>query len=113
MSNEKLPPPSTEDILDDMFPTVHEHFDNDWRHGGTQTIVVFREEDQTYWRYVYRLSTDGEYNGLKENDYIVEQVEPVVVQKTDYKPVSKIEDYDCPCMDEIEASVLKLKRYIE
>jgi len=47
-----------------------------WRHGTDETVVFFRVSDSTYWLVNYRLSTDGEYHGIRENDYTVNQVTP-------------------------------------
>lgn len=48
----------------------------DWRHGTTQTAIFYREEDDTFWRAVYRVSTDGETHGLRDWDAAISRVWP-------------------------------------
>lgn len=71
----------------DDFERVSKKADNDWRHGCTITAILKRLTDATFWRVVYRQSTDGEYNGIRENDYSLVQVKPVEVTTTKYLPV--------------------------
>lgn len=69
--------PKQEDLLDEFgFEIVKEDSDNSWRHGSYETVVYKREFDGTFWQAQYRLSADGEINGLREGAAIVVQVEP-------------------------------------
>jgi len=47
-----------------------------WRHGSEMETVYHREADNTYWRAIYRVSTDGETNELKEGNADIHQVKP-------------------------------------
>lgn len=62
-----------------------EHHDASWRHGAYITEVYFRKSDQTFWRFRYKLSTDGEHNGLRDDEYNVEQVWPQKEEVTVYR----------------------------
>jgi hypothetical protein len=53
-----------------------EHHDASWRHGAYITEVFYRKSDETFWRFKYKRSTDGEFDGLRDGDYEVEQVWP-------------------------------------
>lgn len=76
--------PTAEDYLErvgyhgegDMV-SVQREFDDDWRHGGTVTNVIYRKSDDTFWCFCYRVSADGDWNGMRENDYGVSRVYPV------------------------------------
>ena len=50
------------------FVEMHHHSDASWRHGTRETVVYKRESDETFWQAKFRLSTDGEVNGLRDED---------------------------------------------
>jgi len=65
------------------FKIVDDTVRNDWRHGCTVVQVMKRLTDNTFWQLVYRVSTDGEWDGLREaangdtSDISIKQVFPV------------------------------------
>ena len=67
--------PTQEEIRNFDKPVFREVEDS-WRHGYYVFEVYHREEDDTYWGVNYKLSTDGETNGLRDNEYCIEQVTP-------------------------------------
>ncbi len=77
-------PPTQQDLWEDRLESVHRETDDQYRHGCYIYQVFHRKEDDTYWAVNYNLSTDGEENGLSDDDYTIEQVnrvetmEPVV-----------------------------------
>ncbi|WP_149648883.1 hypothetical protein [Azospirillum argentinense] len=68
--------------------SVSREADTSWRHGAYITQVFHRAADDTYWRALYCLSTDGETNGLREGDAEITQVRPVEKTVIDYVPVA-------------------------
>lgn len=79
--------PTQEELLDETgLKSVDRDFDDDWRHGGTVVEIFHREADNTYWQVCYRKSTDGEWNGLRENDYDCIEVMPVETTVVEYQP---------------------------
>lgn len=66
----------------DEFDQVHRESDDDWRHGSSIMEVWKRHSDGTYWRLWYRKSGDGEYNGMRENEFELDQVFPQEVVTT-------------------------------
>ena len=77
--------PTREQILDEELTSVQRSVDDDWRHGSSISEVFRRESDVSYWRVSFRVSTDGEYHGIREDDYDISQVFPVQVTTTQYK----------------------------
>jgi hypothetical protein len=78
--------PSRADLLEDVgLKSVSQEADNSWRHGCYISPVFHRESDNTYWMAKYRLSHDGETNGLGDGDYSLNQVEPFEKTVTDYR----------------------------
>lgn len=72
-------PPTQAQLWEDLeceLTSIHRESDDDWRHGSTVEEVFRRDADQTYWWVYYRKQTDGEWNGLREGDYEICQVEP-------------------------------------
>ena len=67
--------PTRQELLEEELECVDRHADNSWRHGCYMTNVYYRKSDNTYWEVMFQLSTDGEYNGISENDYDIRQVE--------------------------------------
>jgi hypothetical protein len=76
--------PDHTDVMEETIELIHEEMDDGWRHGVNVTEVYKREEDNTFWQFEYRRSGDGEWNGLREDEYEVEQVWPVEVTVTQY-----------------------------
>jgi hypothetical protein len=76
--------PTAEDVLDEALELVAAEMDDGWRHGVNVTETYKREEDHTFWRFTYRRSGDGDYNGLMEDSYQCVQVFPHEVTITQY-----------------------------
>lgn len=69
--------PTQEHLLEeDGLKIVSRISDASWRHGTYETQVFHREKDDTFWQVVFRLSTDGETNELREGGYTIRQVTP-------------------------------------
>lgn len=89
--------PTQDELLEEVgIVTVHRESNDDWRHGSSIYEVFHRKSDDTYWEVSYRLSTDGEWHGLREDDYYITQVRPVEVTVLKYEriPAVKKEDKD-------------------
>lgn len=87
--------PTKDDLLEWRNPdlvSVHRDVDDDWRHGCSIWEVFHRPKDDTYWGVSYRTSTDGEYHGIREDEYDVTQVYPKEVTKTIYVTEKVTED---------------------
>lgn len=82
-------PPTAEHILEEyeFLTSVHRKSSDNWRHGSTVEEVFFRDFDETYWWVCYRKQTNGEWNGLREGDYEICQVEPYNVVTIEYRAV--------------------------
>lgn len=72
---------------EELGESVYRDDDPSWRHGNYVTEVFFRKSDNTYWQFDYRQSGDGEYNGLRENEAHITQVEPYEATVTYYRAV--------------------------
>ena len=78
----------------DLLEEVEDDIDDSWRHGNNHVTVFksYRYDEETdevietgeYYEAHYRVSGDGEYHGIRENDFEMYQVWPVekVVTKT-------------------------------
>lgn len=91
MSNAVIPPPQAQlwgdgEDCEDLV-SVRRNSDDDWRHGSTIEEVFLRTSDRTYWWVCYRKQTDGEWNGLRDGDYEICQVEPYQVVTIEYRAV--------------------------
>lgn len=64
---------------------VYEDIDDSWRHGCDIYEVYYRKADDTYWGVSYQRSTDGNYNGLRENEATISRVYPHKVMTITYK----------------------------
>lgn len=83
-------PPTQAQLWEDEegdLTTVDRKSEDDWRHGCTIEEVFLRDSDQTYWWVSYRRQTDGEYDGLRDNDYVICQVEPYETTVIEYRSV--------------------------
>lgn len=75
-------PPDGQELWDahcgdhDNIITVHREADDSWRHGSYVYEVFHRISDDTHWATNYNEQSDGEYVGLREEDYSIDQVEP-------------------------------------
>ena len=78
--------PTCEELSD--MKSVHRVADDSWRHGSYIKEVFYREEDNTYWRACYRLSTDGETNELYDGTASIIQVEPIERVVVDYQAIT-------------------------
>ena len=77
--------PTCEDLFkENGYERVHRDFDGSWRHGAYIGEVFKRDCDGTYWLAAYCLSTDGETNGLREDDADISQVVPKEVTTIKY-----------------------------
>lgn len=74
---------------DDRLDEVLSEADPSWRHGCYMHEVYRNPENNTYWSVNYQRSGDGEYNGLREGDFDLQQVEPYeeVVTVTKYRVI--------------------------
>ena len=80
--------PTKDEILEESgLKCILRESESGWRHGTDERRVFKRESDGTYWDVSYRLSTDGEYHGVKEGDYTCFRVEPFSKTVTDYRPI--------------------------
>lgn len=92
MTVEAIPPTQTElleEDEDEALSVVYRSSRDNWRHGCTITKVFLRETDQTHWKVKYRRQTDGEWDGLRENDYEICQAEPYEVITTQYRAIKR------------------------
>ena len=81
--------PTCEELCEEIgFTEVDRESDNGWRHGTYETAVYKRESDGTFWQASYQRQTDGEYNGLRDGDAEITQVEPFEETVTSYRPVN-------------------------
>jgi len=79
--------PTCKELFEEEFKKVyHESFSCRW-YGKCESVVYYREEDDTYWRARYRLSKDGEINELREGCASITQVMPKEVVTTIYEDV--------------------------
>lgn len=70
--------PTRQELLgEDGVTSVLREADDSWRHGSYIYQVFHRKADDTYWAVNYQRSADGEYHGLRDDDYTVDQVWPV------------------------------------
>lgn len=67
---------------DDLLDELDDDIDDSWRHGNNHhTVFEVLDEDTElgtgeFYSAYYRVSGDGEYNGIHENSFEIEQVEP-------------------------------------
>ena len=81
--------PIAEALLEeDGYTLVYEEIDDSWRHGAYVWEVYERESDGTFWGASYQRSTDGETNGLRDEEADVVQVEAYDVTVTKYRRVA-------------------------
>ncbi len=92
--------PTAEEMLDEIgLKEVHRDTTSGWRHGTDEYVVWHREADDTYWSACFRVSTDGEFHGLRAEygdkpDYTSSRVIPV--EKTVIRYDSVDNDYVAP-----------------
>lgn len=74
---------------DNYLEEVYEEIDDSWRHGNNM-VTVFKDEDGRYWEAHYRVSGDGEYHGIRDNEFEFFEVKPVkkVVEITEYVSIA-------------------------
>jgi hypothetical protein len=61
---------------DDQVKSVSKEIDDSWRHRN-HVSEVFKDEAMRYWRVDYRVSGDGEYHGIRDEEFTITQVSPV------------------------------------
>lgn len=62
--------------LEDELEEVHETMDDSWRHGVNKS-TVFKDDDGRFWEANYQVSGDGEYHGIRQNQFDFYEVFPV------------------------------------
>ena len=72
--------PTHEQLFDEEFPRGDRHVLDDWRHGVTVTEVYLVGDD--YYQARYRVSIDGETNGLRDGNVRILQVFPRQINVT-------------------------------
>ncbi len=80
--------PTKEQLLEfdeKILPIVSETHDASYRHGAYITQVFHRISDNTFWKVLYSLSTDGEEHGLAQGVYKISQVYPKQIIMTVYE----------------------------
>ena len=83
---ETIIPPTCKQLCNEELKLIKRESDDSWRHGSYVTAIYRRDEDGTFWRTVYRLSSDGETNELREGLAKITQVFPKEVTVTIYEP---------------------------
>lgn len=85
MTNEEFKELWENDELDE----VNEELDDSWRHGNNVT-TTFKAPDGTFWDCYYQVSGDGEYNGIRDDEFEIAQVWPreVTITKIIYESVN-------------------------
>lgn len=77
--------------MDEGIQEVDDKIDDSWRHGNYHTTVFAYEtpDEVQYWQAAYKVSGDGEYHGIRDNDFDIVRVYPkqVIIEKTVYKTV--------------------------
>lgn len=64
----------------DELESVWRELDDSWRHGNNVT-EVFKDKEGRFWQVSYRVSGDGEYHGIRDNEmHALNEVEPFQVQ---------------------------------
>lgn len=76
--------PTREQIFNEELELITESADPSWQHGCNMT-AVYKREDGTFWEAKYQKSTDGEYNGLRDDNARITQVFPERITITVYK----------------------------
>lgn len=79
--------------FNDLLEEIDDDIDDSWRHGNNHKTVFELYDSKTenttgtFWKAIYRVSGDGEYHGIRENDFEFARVYPheVIVRKTVYK----------------------------
>lgn len=71
---------------EDKLEQIEREVDDSWRH-GCYVYEIYKDETGKYFSVSYQLSTDGEYHGIRENDFDLYEVEPVkvIVETTEWK----------------------------
>lgn len=76
--------PTHEELSSEKLTCVSNRILDDWRHGVVRSAVFYRASDGTYWKVIYRVSTDGETNELADGTAGIFKVRPVSVVVTEY-----------------------------
>ena len=74
--------------VDGELEEVFRDLDDSWRHGNRVTSVF--KIDEKYYEVKYNMSGDGEYNGLREKEFTIIEVEPYeeIVRTIKYKKIN-------------------------
>lgn len=75
----------------DELISLGREIEDTWRHGN-YILEYFKDSDDNYYCASYMRSGDGEYHGLRENDFELYSVKPVVttIVKTVYEDAVQI-----------------------
>lgn len=73
--------------LDGALVSVDREIDDSWRHGNNICEVFLNTKDGKYYEVAYRVSGDGEYNGIREDEFSLREVNKYVrtITKTYYR----------------------------
>lgn len=83
-------PPTCKILFNEEFGDPIQTIDDaSWRHGVYRTEVFHRQSDNTFWQAKYRVSTDGETHGLRDNEAVIVQVLPQEITAVIYLPEPK------------------------
>lgn len=83
--------PSPIDLLDENgYECIEENTIDRWR-WGTVEEWIYQSEDTPprYWSATFRISTDGETNGLRDGEAVIAEVVPTEVIKTVWTRIKK------------------------
>ena len=71
--------------MDDQVESIEQELDNSWRHGN-YVYEIFQYQDKFY-AVNYQESGDGEWHGIRENDFTLKEVFPYTetITVTKYK----------------------------
>lgn len=61
--------------LNDNLESVYRDIDDSWRHGN-YVYEVFKTEDNRYFGVNYQVSGDGEWHGIRDEEFEFSEVEP-------------------------------------
>jgi len=79
--------PTRDELWEEALEDVWNESLTGWRHGTDEKTVFHREEDDTYWMVDYKVSTDGESHGIRDDTYTIAQVRPVKRVVTEYEKI--------------------------
>ena len=81
--------PTCEELWNEELEEVYRNSKIGWRHGTTESVVFYRESDETHWKAIYKLSTDCETNDLRDGYAVIRQVVPKQVMTVVYEEITE------------------------